>query len=68
MSAMQTIRIAEHFDRTEQIKCPDRRHSNDEDTTRTPCDKPRTSIGVCSVVSGLPAHGYRKNDRVYDKR
>jgi hypothetical protein len=65
---MHTIRVGEDFDWTEHVKRPDWWHSNDKDTTRAPRDRTRMSIGTCSVVSGLPAHGHRKNGLRYEKR
>jgi hypothetical protein len=58
---MQTIRVAEHFDRTEKVKRPDWWYSNDKDTARALCDRTRMSIGTCSLVSGVPAHGHEAN-------
>src|SRR5207248_16072 len=38
---MQTIRVAEHLDRTEKVERPDWWHSNDKNTTRAPRDGTR---------------------------
>ena len=65
---MQTIRVAEHLDRTEKVERPDWWHSNDKNTTRAPRDGTRMSIGTCSAMSGLPGHGYRKNGLRYERR